>query len=1031
MARQDVDISSFVGGEISPYAKGRIDEDKWYSSADTMQNMVVLAQGGMTKRPGTLYATNSKNQTQPSRLKRFIFSTQQAYMLEFGAGFCRVMADRAPVLNQVTVTNATNVGGNICLTLSSASGLYTNNVAEVAGVNGVPANGQWTISNVTDSIGAIGTSNGPNGSTLLYTNGALPNWDPAQPVTVSGCDGTMDVNGTWPWIAWPAGGTNCLLLNGSIFGGTPPTVGTVSGNDANQIILNGSTFSGAYTSGGTLTAYVEVPTPYQQGDLASLYFFQSDDQLFICHPNYPPASINRYSNTLWTYTPLVFYDGPYLDPVVTNLPVLQGSGVQTTTTMHFDGPPTGGEYWNPNISVPGSQPAGYITVQDITAGLVEVDASSTVGINPLGSNPGRGFLSSDVGRLMRAQTIGNTAIYWYWYRIRQVNSPTQVMAAMQGMVANGAFLGNYQAAGTFLGQTVKNYLANIWQLGKWSATTGYPWVGALFQQRMVLCGTNNQPNAIEGSVEGDYFNFAPTQSAPFDATASANDASAFSFIVADNEVNGVRWVGPVGAAQLAQLGIGTQGGEIIIQSGDNQQALSALSVQAYAETKYGSIANVEPQRIGKCLLFAGLNGRKVHEWQYAWQNFGYLGPDLTVWAEHITLVNKGGGMTGIAQMIYQQHPHSIVWAILSNGALIGMTYQKDQNVIAWHRHRLGGSYYGGAAMVESIDVIPSQDGTYSELWLEVARTNSAGVVRTIEVMTVYFEGMQRDQAVYLDCAVQTALTYPAAGIASIAGSTVNVALRGARQDKFVTPQGQTTIINATAAVFTAATVGSAIRFNGGALLVTQYTSATEVAGVIVQPLQGLAPPHQGAWSCTAPLNLAVAHPLVAGAGDPINVYADGIDTGTQTPGAAGPVATGTFNTIGLPYDTSYVSQPFEPQKAAAISAQGEIKSVAEMYLRVSESGPFQFGRRMWDDLTQTAYDEPPGLEQSEAPPDPQGITIMGWAPPLLTGIQRLNPQGGDDREGQLVISQLNGYPLTVVALKATAEIAAIPGPGPS
>ena len=41
-------------------------------------------------------------------------------------------------------------------------------------------------------------------------------------------------------------------------------------------------------------------------------------------------------------------------------------------------------------------------------------------------------------------------------------------------------------------------------------------------------------------------------------------------------------------------------------------------------------------------------------------------------------------------MTYQQEPHSIVWAARDDGVLAGLTYNRLENVVAWHRHILGG-----------------------------------------------------------------------------------------------------------------------------------------------------------------------------------------------------------------------------------------------------------------------------------------------------------------------------------------------------
>src|SRR6185369_9410650 len=78
--------------------------------------------------------------------------------------------------------------------------------------------------------------------------------------------------------------------------------------------------------------------------------------------------------------------------------------------------------------------------------------------------------------------------------------------------------------------------STVWRLGKWSDTTGWPWLTTFWQQRLFFVGTNNQPNAIEGSQTGDFTNFAPTK-----ADSSVVDTSALSWVMSDDQVNAARW----------------------------------------------------------------------------------------------------------------------------------------------------------------------------------------------------------------------------------------------------------------------------------------------------------------------------------------------------------------------------------------------------------------------------------------------------------------------------------------------------------
>lgn len=96
MARVSSIVTSFQAGELSPRLEGRIDLQKYSAGAQTLQNMVVFPQGGITRRPGTYYAGSSKSGGKV-RLIPFEFSDEQAYVLEFGANYIRFFQDGAPL----------------------------------------------------------------------------------------------------------------------------------------------------------------------------------------------------------------------------------------------------------------------------------------------------------------------------------------------------------------------------------------------------------------------------------------------------------------------------------------------------------------------------------------------------------------------------------------------------------------------------------------------------------------------------------------------------------------------------------------------------------------------------------------------------------------------------------------------------------------------------------------------------------------------------------------------------------------------
>tara|TARA_B110000444_G_scaffold188886_1_gene178266 strand:- start:1138 stop:3177 length:2040 start_codon:yes stop_codon:yes gene_type:complete len=89
--------TNFTGGEISPRLRGRVDLTKYTSSLAHCENFVVFPHGGVTKRSGTRFVAEVKDSSKQTRLVPFIFSTVQAYVLEFGDYYVRFVRNEGQI----------------------------------------------------------------------------------------------------------------------------------------------------------------------------------------------------------------------------------------------------------------------------------------------------------------------------------------------------------------------------------------------------------------------------------------------------------------------------------------------------------------------------------------------------------------------------------------------------------------------------------------------------------------------------------------------------------------------------------------------------------------------------------------------------------------------------------------------------------------------------------------------------------------------------------------------------------------------
>jgi hypothetical protein len=248
-----------------------------------------------------------------------------------------------------------------------------------------------------------------------------------------------------------------------------------------------------------------------------------------------------------------------------------------------------------------------------------------------------------------------------------------------------------------------------WALGAYSNTTGFPRSVSFFEQRLIYGGSTDFPQTIWASQSGLYNNFD---------VGDSSAADSFIYTIAANKVNVIRYLAPA-----RDLIIGTAGGEFQVGR-PTGEPLKPDNVNIKQQTSYGS-HTTPPQQIGSTILFVQRQQRKIREFSYRFENDAYAAPDMTILAEHLT---EGG----IVDVEYAQEPSSIYYAVRTDGQLLGMTYQREEEVVAWHRSVIGGKNTACTVTVTDYDnitvgsrlVLTKSDGTSVTFTSETAGSSS-------------------------------------------------------------------------------------------------------------------------------------------------------------------------------------------------------------------------------------------------------------------------------------------------------------------
>lgn len=275
------------------------------------------------------------------------------------------------------------------------------------------------------------------------------------------------------------------------------------------------------------------------------------------------------------------------------------------------------------------------------------------------------------------------------------------------------------------------------------------------EQRLYYAATPKQPQTVWASTIGLFDDFTTK-----DAEDKVQDSNGFSYTIASDEVDGIKWLK---AANV--LMAGTSGAEYKIVAGSYTESITPKNIRILRQTSYGS-ADIRPQQIGNGIVFVQRGRNRVRMFEYSYADDQFVANDLTIMSEHI--------LEGLVkETVLQTVKDPYIWCVLDNGDLVGLTYEKSQKVSAWHKHRISGG------KVQSIAIIPGAEA--DEIWLAVKRTINGAEKLYIEVLfDAFSEISEPTEGTYLDSHLVYSgpATKTVSGLQHLEGCTVDVLVDG-------------------------------------------------------------------------------------------------------------------------------------------------------------------------------------------------------------------------------------------------------------
>lgn len=338
-----------------------------------------------------------------------------------------------------------------------------------------------------------------------------------------------------------------------------------------------------------------------------------------------------------------------------------------------------------------------------------------------------------------------------------VSDPTGTGALLEPVIEGGVFksvrvtnggqdysnptfiIGNNRTEGS--GATFK---ATIGSGGNYPAAVGY------FEQRRVFGGFGNDPQRIvmtASSTESDLSYSLPTQ-----------DTDRINFRIAAREFNRIEHVVP-----LAQLMLLTTGAEMRV-SPLNSDAITPSSISVRPQSYIGT-DTVQPVIVNNNVIYASARDGHLRELAYQYSAGGYVAGDLCLRSAHLFDFRR------VKDMALFKAPVPIIWAVSSDGRLLGLTYIPEQQIGSWHQHDTDGYFESCACISEDEE---------DRLYVVTRRVINGETVRFIERMSsMQMESLQ--DAFFVDCGA----TYegePAktiSGLTWLEGKTVSILADGA------------------------------------------------------------------------------------------------------------------------------------------------------------------------------------------------------------------------------------------------------------
>ncbi len=310
-----------------------------------------------------------------------------------------------------------------------------------------------------------------------------------------------------------------------------------------------------------------------------------------------------------------------------------------------------------------------------------------------------------------------------------------------------------------------------WAFSQWNIHFGFPMSFAFFQERLWGVGTYaSATNKLDfqdyawATQLGDLYEFSRANPS---TTLAVDDA--YQVATSPNASAAAVWVAPMNG----RLFVGLENQVTYFKETDSDIALGAGNTTVKQAHEVGCIAS-QPVVIENAIVYLDITGR-LREIVYNQQEDVFKATDLNEVTEDLSInraiLDYGSSGSGYERAGFFSLAYSAdlktIFALDAFGSLFSCTRSRDQGVLAWAHHRLGGNLAGAEVRIIDISLNQSRVQFSQEHLVLTTRRTIGGVAYTaIEVMecvphvrtqelydTGYTNDNPANMPIFMDCTI--------------------------------------------------------------------------------------------------------------------------------------------------------------------------------------------------------------------------------------------------------------------------------------